>query len=62
MKNPITGFEFSKIMYKDKTDAIIYRIQKNKNGDKYYFIQSFILENGNWKIKGDNPTNQFMLK
>ena len=61
-KNPIASFEFSETIYKSQNEAQIYRIQIQKNGNKYYFAQDFLKENGKWKIKGDNLTENFKLK
>lgn len=58
----IERFEFSKTEYKSDNEASIYRIQYQKNGKKYYFVQDFIKENGAWKVKGDNISNPFTIK
>lgn len=58
----IERFQFSKTEYKSENEASIYRIQYQKNGKKYYFVQDFVKENGAWKVKGDNISNPFVIK
>lgn len=58
----IVKFEFSKTVYDDSQNAHISRIQEHKSGKKFYFTQDFTVENGQWKIIGDNVEVPFILK
>ena len=58
----ILSYEFAQTEYTDENTASIKRIQVQKNGKKYYFRQDFVKEDGEWKIKGDNVENDFVLK
>lgn len=58
----IVKFEFAKTVYEGTDSAYIERIQKQKNGKCYYFRQDFILEDGSWKICGDNIADPFSIK
>ncbi len=59
----ITGYDFSRTYYDENNGkrASIYRIQNMNNGKKYYFRQDFILEDGMWKLRGDNLVNNFAI-
>jgi len=61
-ENPITEYRYSKTELADENNASICRIQINKSGDKYYFKQDYVKENGTWKIKGDNAATEFRIK
>jgi uncharacterized lipoprotein NlpE involved in copper resistance len=59
----LVRFEFSKTVYDNPKSAHIERIQVQKNNDKkYYFIQDFVLENGTWRVQGDNMSEPFKIK
>lgn len=58
----IENFEYTKTIYDDSNHSHIERIQNQKSGKKFYFKQDFILEDGQWKISGDNIDDAFKLK
>lgn len=58
----ITGFQFGKTVYTSPEEAYIERIQKHKKGKHYYFRQDYVLEDGKWRISGDNVENPFEIK
>ena len=57
----IIDYQYSKTEYTDDGVATIRRIQIHQNGKKYYFEQTFIQEDGEWKIKSDNLIDAFEL-
>lgn len=61
-EDAIQEFEYAETEYTGEDKASIKRIQYQKNGEKYCFRQDFILENGVWKIQGDNVINDFEIK
>lgn len=62
-EDKLVRFEFSKTIYDNPKEAHIERIQVQKNKDKkYYFIQDFVLEKGQWRVKGDNMAEPFKVK
>lgn len=61
-KDEIVEFEYAETEYTGEDKASIKRIQYQKNGEKYCFRQDFILENGVWKIQGDNVINDFEIE
>ncbi len=61
-EDSILRYEFAQTEYTDENTASIKRIQVQQNGKKYYFRQDFVKEDGEWKIKGDNVENDFVLK
>lgn len=61
-KDAIVKYEFAKTEYTGDDAASIKRIQIQQSGKKYYFQQDFVKEEGVWKIKGDNVTNDFVIK
>lgn len=58
----IEKFEFAETVYVNSKEAYIERIQYDKSGSKYYFKQDFVLEDNEWKIRGDNVTDPFTIK
>ena len=61
-EDAIMEFEYAETEYRGEDRASIKRIQYQKNGEMYCFRQDFILENGVWKIQGDNVINDFEIK
>lgn len=61
-KDSVKEFKFGATHYGDQGTATIRRIQINASGNEYYFVQDFIQENGQWKIRGDNIENKFVIK
>lgn len=59
--NAIDRFEFAQTEYSDDQTATIKRIQIQQDGKEYYFSQDYVLEDGQWRIKGDNPENDFVI-
>jgi hypothetical protein len=57
----IKGYTYSETVYSGGDKASIYRIQIMNNGHNYYFKQDFVLEEGAWKIKGDNICDPFKI-
>ncbi len=57
----IAGYVYSETIYDGEDAASIYRIQKMNDGKLYYFKQDFVLEDGAWKIRGDNVQDPFVL-
>ena len=57
----IAGYVYSETIYDGDAAASIYRIQKMNDGKLYYFKQDFVLEDGTWKIRGDNVQDPFKL-
>lgn len=59
----ITKIEFAKTIYDNPNECFIERIQYQKKDNKcYYFRQDFVLEEGKWKARGDNPVDGFKIK
>ncbi|HWR22131.1 MAG TPA: hypothetical protein VN366_01525 [Feifaniaceae bacterium] len=57
----IEGYVYSETIYDGDDNASVYRIQKMNDGKLYYFKQDFVLEDGTWKIRGDNVQDPFVL-
>lgn len=57
----IERFEFAQTEYSGADAASIRRIQVQQDGKKYYFNQDYVLEDGQWRIKGDNLANDFVI-
>lgn len=58
----IVKIEFSKTVYDNTKEAHIERIQYHKSNNKrYYFTQDFVMEDGAWRVRGDNMADPFKI-
>jgi len=56
----IVDYEVSDAFFnKEKDLANVFRIQHFNNGQKLYFMQTFALQDGQWKMIGDQMTPPF---